>query len=142
MPKSVLIVDDSEVIRKLIHHCVKTQTDWTVVGEAEDGLDAIKKATSLAPDLVLLDFSMPVMNGLEAAPVLKKMNPNTCIILFTMYCETLGSVVNKEAGVDLVVTKADGLTNMVQSVVHLLATAGVSKSAGQTLEADANKREP
>jgi DNA-binding NarL/FixJ family response regulator len=142
MPKSVLIVDDSAVIRKLIHHCVKTQTDWAIVGEAEDGLEAIKKAVGLNLDLVFLDFSMPVMNGLEAAPVLKKMMPNARIILFTMYCDSLGSVFNSETGVDLIVPKSDGLTNLVRSVLRLLENGGSSKSnTGQTREEpDAGRR--
>jgi DNA-binding NarL/FixJ family response regulator len=128
VPKSILIVDDSEIIRKLMRHFLETHTDWNVAGEANDGADAIKKASELNPDLILLDFSMPTMNGIEAASVLKKMMPDVCIVMFTMFSDSLGSVLPSWAGVDLVVSKAEGLTNLVQSLRRLLETAGQGKA--------------
>jgi DNA-binding NarL/FixJ family response regulator len=92
MPQSILIVDDSEIIRNLMRHFLETRTDWNVAGEARDGADAIRKASELHPDLILLDFSMPNTNGIEAASVLKKMMPDDSIVMFTMFSDSLGSV--------------------------------------------------
>jgi DNA-binding NarL/FixJ family response regulator len=128
MPKSVLIVDDSEIVRKIMRHFLETKTDWEIAGEAHDGADAITKAAELKPDLILLDFSMPTMNGVEAASVLKKTIPEACIVMFTMFSDSLGAVLSTSVGVDLIVPKAEGLTNLVQSVRRLLETTDQSKA--------------
>ena len=122
MSKSVLIVDDSQVVREVMRDFFETQADWKVGGEAGDGVEAIQKARELKPDLILLDFSMPKMNGLEAASVLKKMLPNVHIIAFTMFADALGSKLS--SAVDLVVPKAEGLTVLAKAVQSLLGTAG------------------
>lgn len=69
--KSVLIVDDSAYVREALCELFKREEDFEVCGEAENGKDAIKKAQALRPDLIVLDLLMPVMNGLDAARVLK-----------------------------------------------------------------------
>jgi two-component system response regulator NreC len=79
------IVDDLPEMRKLIRTYIEGETDFCVCGEAIDGLDAIDKAQSLKPDLIILDGSMPRMNGIEAVPKLKKLLPETPIILFTFH---------------------------------------------------------
>jgi DNA-binding NarL/FixJ family response regulator len=111
-----------------MRHFLEAQTDWQIAGEAADGADAIKKATDLKPNLILLDFSMPTMNGIEAASVLKKMAPDACVVMFTMFSDSLGAVLNAAVGVDLIVNKVEGLGNLVQSVKRLMETAGQSKS--------------
>src|ERR1700676_236612 len=105
MAKSVLIVDDSEDIQNIMRHFLEARTDWKIVGVATDGADAITKATELRPDLVLLDFSLPTMNGVEVASVIKKMMPDICIVMFTMYSDSLGPTLSAAAGVDLIVSK-------------------------------------
>ena len=72
-------------MRELIRAYLEEETDFRVCGEAIDGLDAIDKAQTLKPDLIILDASMPRMNGIEAAPKLKKLLPETPIILFTFH---------------------------------------------------------
>ena len=132
MSKSVLIVDDSQSVRKVMRGFFETLTDWTVKGEAGDGAEAIQKAIELKPNLILLDFSMPNMNGVEAASVLKKMMPDVHIIVFTMFDDALGSRLSSAVGVDLVVPKAEGLTSLVKTVQHFMGTAGLIKSTGKT----------
>ena len=133
MPKSVLLVDDSEVVRKVMRDFFETLTDWNIGGEAADGTEAIKKAMELKPDLVILDFSMPDMNGIETASVLKTTIPTAYIIVFTMFDEALGSTLSSAVGVDLVVPKAEGLTTLVKSIQHLMGTAGLIR--GKTMAA-------
>ena len=80
MPKRILIVDDLAQIRKLVREFLEAEPDCHVCGEATDGYDAIEKAQHLKPDLIILDVSMPRMSGIEAAPKLKKLLPQTPII--------------------------------------------------------------
>jgi len=124
MQNSVLIVDDSAAVRKVMRDFFETLTDWRIQGEAENGAQGIQKAMELKPDLVLLDFSMREMNGIETASVLRKMLPNIRIILFTMFDDALGSRLSSAVGVDLVVPKAEGLHGLVKAVNGLMGTAG------------------
>ncbi len=71
MPKQLLIADDSYLVRETIKNVFAGRTDIVVCGEASNGLEAVEKARTLKPDLVLLDLAMPEMNGAEAASVLE-----------------------------------------------------------------------
>lgn len=81
----VLIVDDHTVVRDGIKMVLKLQKDIEVVGEAENGEEAIQKCMSLLPDVVIMDIVMPVMNGLEAAKRIIKERPETKVIMLTQY---------------------------------------------------------
>jgi DNA-binding NarL/FixJ family response regulator len=83
--RSILLVDDKAFLRRILRDYLEQQPNWVVCGEAEDGVDAIVKAQQLRPDLIVLDFSMPVMNGLEAAKHLKRLLPETPIVMFTTF---------------------------------------------------------
>src|SRR5258708_34312492 len=82
---TLLICDDNPNIRYLLKAYVESRTPFEVCGEAEHGVDAIEKAKKLQPDLILLDLSMPVMTGAEAAVILKRTVPQMKIILFSMH---------------------------------------------------------
>ena len=116
----ILIVDDLPEMRKLIRTYIEEETDFCVCGEAIDGLDAIDKAQNLKPDLIILDASMPRMNGIDAAPKLKKLLPETPIILFTFHEGMMRGFDAREVGVDAVVTKANGMVPLKESVQALL----------------------
>jgi DNA-binding NarL/FixJ family response regulator len=120
--KSILIADDSATIRRLIRTLLQWQTGCEICGEAVDGVDAIEKAKKLKPDLILLDLSMPRMNGAEAASILKAQMPEVPIILFTMYSEWLGDTLASALGVDVVLSKPDGMGKLVESVEGLLGS--------------------
>ena len=74
--KKVLLVDDSATVREAVRPLFDSHPNFEVCGEAEHGREAVEKAPSLRPDLIILDLSMPVMNGLEAAPLLIKILPH------------------------------------------------------------------
>ncbi len=80
MAKSVLIVDDVEIIRRALCQLFTSEADFDVCGEAENGREAIEKAQELRPDLIVLDLSMPVMNGIDAARVLRRLMPAVPLI--------------------------------------------------------------
>src|SRR5439155_25952586 len=91
-----------------------------VCEEAEDGAKAIEKAKHLKPDLIVLELGMPVMNGLQAAPILRAMHPKTPIILFTLYAD---SVVEHEAhlaGISSLVAKDHGASHLIDEAKTLL----------------------
>src|SRR3981189_485623 len=119
---SVLIVDDSAEVLAVVRNFLERaseKTGFTVCGEASNGLDAIKQAEVLKPDIVLLDLRMPVMNGIETAAVLKRLLPKTQIVLFTNYTNEIGAALASKVGIKRVIPKgsladvADSLKTLV-----------------------------
>jgi two-component system, chemotaxis family, chemotaxis protein CheY len=119
MPKRILIVDDLEHLRKMVRDFLEEELGFHVCGEAIDGFDAIEKAKELKPDLIVLDLSMPRMNGIQAAPRLKKILPETPIILFTMHGGLMKGLNAREIGVDAVVAKDRGMSSLGERVQSL-----------------------
>ena len=117
--KSILIVDDSPVLRKTLRQTLERHKGWKVCGEAADGVEGIAKAQELKPDLVLLDFSMPVMNGLVAARELKRLLPSVPVLMFTNYGTDYLEKEALSAGVRAVVSKSDSV-ELVSSIQRLL----------------------
>ena len=81
----VLLADDHSLFREGLRSLLEDQDDIEIVGEAEDGLDAIKLASQLNPTVVLMDINMPVVDGVEATRMILKKNPTVGIIILTMY---------------------------------------------------------
>jgi DNA-binding NarL/FixJ family response regulator len=121
----ILLVDDNPNIRHLLRVYVETQTPFKICGEAEHGVDAIEKARELQPDLVLVDLSMPVLGGAEAASVLKAMLPRTKIILFSMHFNEIPKALAGAIGIDLALSKSDGITKLGEHLKNLLEHKGV-----------------
>ena len=84
----ILVADDSDVVRHGMRLLLHQHEGWEVCGEAVDGQETVVKAHQLAPDVVVLDFAMPVMNGIEAARQIRKERPNTAIVLCSMYLDS------------------------------------------------------
>lgn len=124
MAKSVLIADDQEVIRRMLCFLFSSQTDFEVCGEAENGQEAIEMAQVLHPDLILLDLSMPVMNGIEAACELKRLMPMTPIIVFSEFSDVLSERETRTTGVAALVSKTENLSVLLEkarAVFHPMA---------------------
>ncbi len=117
----ILIADDNQNIRYLLRVFVESRTSFKVCGEAVNGTDAIEKAQQLQPELILLDLSMPLMTGIEAAPILKRMLPQTKIILFTLHADDIPKSLGAVAGIDLTLSKAEGLVGLAEHLNSLLA---------------------
>jgi DNA-binding NarL/FixJ family response regulator len=123
MPKNILIADDNAGVRTLIRTYLEMQTEFEICGEATDGVDAIEKIKELKPDLILMDLAMPKMNGAEVASIIKSSMPHIPIILFSVYGEKIGKALASAVGVDIVLSKPDGIGNLVESVKKLLQVA-------------------
>ena len=91
-----------------------------VCGEASNGAEAVKIAKECKPDLVLMDLRMPEMNGAEAASAIRSSLPDTRIVIFTLFSDSLGRFMAKMSGVDVVVSKSEGLTGLAKALQELL----------------------
>jgi chemotaxis response regulator CheB len=118
-PKSVLIVDDSAYIRQALCELFKQDADFLVCGEAENGKEAIKKAQELHPDLIVLDLSMPVMNGF-AARVLKRLMPTVPLIMYSAFGDKLAENQARLIGISEVVSKSEHASVLIHKARGLL----------------------
>jgi DNA-binding NarL/FixJ family response regulator len=82
---SILVADDHVVVRKGVRALLESQPKWKVTAEASNGNDAVEKAIRLRPDLVIMDLSMPELNGLDATALLLKANPNARVLILSMH---------------------------------------------------------
>jgi len=103
--KTILLVDDSADVRHVVRAFLERDASFKVCGEAANGSEAIKKAELLTPDLVLLDFLMPGMNGIDVANVLRQLLPRTQIAIFSNYTHDFGARLSSAIGIDAVIAK-------------------------------------
>jgi two-component system, NarL family, nitrate/nitrite response regulator NarL len=118
--KRVLLVEDNLDIRVAVRRLFNTHPNFVVCGEAEHGREAVEKAPSLRPDLIILDLSMPVMNGLEAAPLLIKILPNVWLILLTAHDGPEVDRLSHVAGIHAVVPKSKASTHLIPRAEALI----------------------
>jgi DNA-binding NarL/FixJ family response regulator len=81
MSVRILIVDDQPSVRNSLRSLLASRPDWEISGEAADGLEGIEKAKALRPDVVLMDISMPRLNGLDAARILRSEVPESKVVI-------------------------------------------------------------
>jgi DNA-binding NarL/FixJ family response regulator len=85
VPVRILVVDDSQLMRRCLRTLLEQQDSWKVCGEAADGREAIETAQKAVPDVIVLDFQMPVMNGLDAAKEIRRRLPKVPILMVTLH---------------------------------------------------------
>ena len=115
-PLRVLLVDDSSVYRATVRRILSTAAGIEVVGEAEDGRDSLTQASLLKPDVVLMDCSMPEMDGPEAARLLRRMNPLIRIIALSVGDDEDCMKRMAEAGVDEILVKAGSPDEIARAI--------------------------
>ena len=120
MAKTILIADDNSTLRRAICEAFTQESDFEVCAEAHDGQDAVEKAQQFHPDLIVLDLSMPVMNGLDVARILKDRMPSVPIILFTFYADPFVKGEARSAGVADIVSKSENISVLREKARHLL----------------------
>jgi DNA-binding NarL/FixJ family response regulator len=87
LPTKVLLADDHGVVRKGLRFLLQTDPDIEVVGEASDGREAVRMTEQLGPDVVVMDITMPQLNGIDAASQIVKRDPNIGIVMLSMHCD-------------------------------------------------------
>ena len=122
MLKRILIVDDSSLIRRNLRQTFESVEDWRVCGEAVNGREGIQKANELRPDLVVLDLSMPVLNGLEAARSLQKTMPEVPLMLYSLHADNTVEIEARAIGFRAVLSKSAGTAVLIDEARSLLET--------------------
>jgi DNA-binding NarL/FixJ family response regulator len=123
MSRRILIVDDSPLIRHSLRACIERNTDWKVCGEAENGRVAIERVQQLHPDVVILDWQMPVMNGLEAAKEIRRIAPSTTMLMITLHDSAQLTENAYAAGIVQVLSKSDAIAEHLIASLKDVATA-------------------
>ena len=113
MVKSVLIVDDNSCVRSALCELLAREGDFDVCGEAENGREAIERARQLSPDLIVTDLSMPVMDGLEEARLLKQLMPAVPVIIYTAHNDPFIEKEARSAGASAVISKSEAVTTLI-----------------------------
>jgi DNA-binding NarL/FixJ family response regulator len=85
MPVRILVADDHQVVRTGLRALLESKTGWQVCAEASNGREAVEKAGELKPDVAVLDIGMPLLNGVEATRQIRKLSPQTEILILTMH---------------------------------------------------------
>jgi DNA-binding NarL/FixJ family response regulator len=116
-PVRILVVDDSELMRRCLRTLLEQQDHWRVCSEASNGREAIEKARESAPDVIVLDFQMPEMNGLDAAREIGRETPEVPILMVTLHMSPQLEFQAKRVGIRGACNKND-----VGCVVEAVAT--------------------
>ena len=140
MPR-VLIVDDHAFIRRGVQGILKSSAEWQLCGEADNGNDAIRMTKELSPEAIVMDVSMPGLNGVEATRAIRKTNPDVKILLLTLHesSELVRSAF--QAGVNGYLLKTDAEQELVKAL-HVVLEQGsyVSPRIDQTVAKELGAR--
>ena len=117
----VLVADDNRLMRKQIRALLHLDTDVDLCAEAVDGIDAVRKARESRPDVAIVDFEMPLMNGLEATRQIKAAMPFVHVLIFALDYSAQLEWESERAGADAILPKAAGgrrLSRVIHSLMH------------------------
>lgn len=118
----ILVVDDQEILRRNVRALFDDlRPEWQVCGEAADGDQAVSLAHSLQPDLVLLDFGLPRINGLQAVSRLRKLGSKTPVLFFTIHESDRLAEAARAAGAQGCVVKTQAIRDLVQAIETILS---------------------
>lgn len=120
--KRVLLVDDNPIVRSYVRKLFESEPEFEVSREADNGRDAIQQAGNLRPELIVLDLSMPVMTGLDVAPLLRRLLPDARIILFTVHEGSEVERLAHAAGIHAVVSKSEAAAKLILQAQALLTS--------------------
>jgi DNA-binding NarL/FixJ family response regulator len=112
----ILIADDRQLMRSALKAVFAMRPNWEICGEATDGREAVAKVSELQPDLILMDFKMPVADGIQAAKEISATAPLIPIVMYTLYRSDDLDAAAKQAGIRSVISKQDGVFNLIQAI--------------------------
>jgi DNA-binding NarL/FixJ family response regulator len=119
---TILIVDDHEIVRQGIRSLIaRSRPRWQICAEVESGEQAIEKARSLRPDVIVLDITMPAMSGLEAASRISALNLGSRILMFTMHESDRLAAEARAAGAHGLVLKSHAARDLIKAIDRLLS---------------------
>src|ERR1700675_773433 len=127
----ILIVDDHESVRRGVRSLLSSRPDWVVCGEAGDGLEAVEKAKRLRPDVVLMDISMPRMDGVEAARIIQREVPESKVIIVSQNDPIVALSQAEEIDAVGYVNKADLARDLLPAIASLVADRSGEKTKVQ-----------
>ena len=131
LPKRILIADDHEVMRKGLRTLLTSRTDWTICGEASNGMEAVHKAAVLEPDLVVMDVSMTQMDGMEATRSILQRKPEQKIVIYTMHESEDFACAAMRVGAQGVVCKAGDADQILLAIDAVLKGRQFFPAIGQ-----------
>ena len=120
----LLIVDDLEHVRQGLLTILELAGDLTVVGEASNGLDAIRRVDRLQPDVVLMDLAMPGIDGLEATERIKTQHPEIGVVMISIHDHEEARERANQAGVDAFLAKGNDTEILIQTIREVAARIG------------------
>jgi two-component system response regulator NreC len=120
MPPTIILADDHPVVRQGIRILLERE-NFEIVGEAVNGIEAIRLAEKHQPDIVVLDMAMPVMNGITAVPQIREVSPRSKVVLLTMYTEEHHVLQALRAGVKACVTKTQAVEHLISAIREVCA---------------------
>lgn len=129
MTLRLLIADDHEIVRIGVQTLLEGKPDWEICGQATNGREAIGKVWELSPDVVILDLTMPVMNGFEAATEIRRITPATKIIFFSAHDVP---VTAGEVGADAFVSKAATAHELMAAIERVVDLPQRARSEGKS----------
>src|SRR4051812_9921809 len=136
MNMRILIADDHELVRRGLRSLLASRTGWNVCGEAKDGLEAVEKAKQLHPDVVLLDITMPELNGLDAARIIRRDDPAMEIVILSQHDPREMTAPALQAGAREYISKSDvasGLLVALEAIERELKSRDSHANGGKLI---------
>jgi DNA-binding NarL/FixJ family response regulator len=121
MSMRIVIADDHAVVRQGIRQILRVRPEWEICGEAENGEDAVRLAEELSPDAIIMDVSMPHMNGIEATREITRRRGNIPVLIFTMHESAYMTAAANKAGARGLVTKSNAIRDLILALESVLS---------------------
>ena len=122
MPARILIVDDHEIVLEGIRTLVgRSRREWEICGEARNGKEAVETVKKLRPDVVVLDITMPILSGLQAATQIRELDVGCKILMFTMHESDRLAVEVRQVGAHGYVLKSQAARDLIRAIDYLLS---------------------
>jgi two-component system nitrate/nitrite response regulator NarL len=128
----ILIADDHEIVREGIRRVLEARPEWQICGEACNGQEAVRMARELAPDVIIMDVTMPVMSGFEAADEISRLPLGSRVLFFTMHDSSSMVGTARRSGAQGYVVKSRAAQDLVQALERLLHGGTFFNSASYT----------